>query len=393
MGEMIDVAGVRGDTPGCAEVIHFNNAGASLQPLPVLDAVREHVELEARIGGYAAADRVTDRIEAVYDQVASLIGADRDEIAYTDGATRGWELAFHAIPLKPGDRILTTSSEYESSAIAFSKARRAKGVKVEVIPDATPGQLSLEALAQMIDEGPVRLIAINHMPTHDGLINPAAEVGALAREAGALYLLDACQSVGYRDLDVNRLGCDILSATGRKHLRGPRGTGILYVRRALLDRLDPSPAEIYSSTWTGPDTYEVRDDARRFEAWERFLAAQLGLGAAAAYARRIGVPAIERRTTELGRVLREALGEIDGVTVRDRGAYRSGIVTFTVAGREPGEVKARLAERRINVTESRQTFRYDEGVKPAPRVRASVHYFNTEEEIAALARAVHDLGK
>ncbi|MFL6052362.1 MAG: aminotransferase class V-fold PLP-dependent enzyme [Actinoallomurus sp.] len=384
---MLDIAGIRAETPGCTEVVHLNNAGAALPPRAVLDAMRDHLDLEARIGGYEAADAVAARLAATYDSLARLIGAHPDEIAYAESATRAWDMAFYGIPFRPGDRILTTASEYSSNTIAFLHAARRQGVKVEVVPDDEYGQISLDALESALDHD-VRLVAINHVPTHDGLINPVAEVGRLTRAAGALYLLDACQSVGQLAVDVNEIGCDLLSATGRKFLRGPRGTGFLYVRRSVLDRLDPPFLDLRAADWTGPDSYELRGDARRFESWERSVAGQLGLGVAADYALQVGLDAIEERVLELGALLRAALTEIPSVTVRDRGLHRSGIVTFTHRDREPAEIVASLAEQRINVRVSQQTYRYDEGVEPEPRVRASVHYYTTEDEIRRLITAL-----
>ncbi|MEV5752618.1 aminotransferase class V-fold PLP-dependent enzyme [Actinoallomurus sp. NPDC052308] len=384
---LLDIASIRAETPGCREVVHLNAAGSALPPRVVVETMRDHLDLEARIGGYEAADAATARLAGTYDSLARLIGAHPDEIAYAESATRAWDMAFYGIPFRPGDRVLTSAGEYSSNTIAFLHAARRQGVKVEVVPDDEYGQISLDALAAALDDD-VRLVAINHVPTHDGLINPVAEVGRLARAAGALYLLDACQSVGQLAVDVGEIGCDLLSATGRKFLRGPRGTGLLYVRRSALDLLDPPFLDLRAADWTGPESYELRGDARRFESWERSVAGQLGLGAAAEYALAIGLAAIEERVLELGALLRTALAEIPGVTVRDRGLHRSGIVTFTHRDRDAADIVASLAEQRIHVRVSQQTYRYDEGARPEPRVRASVHYYTTEDEIRRLITAL-----
>ncbi|WP_395108373.1 aminotransferase class V-fold PLP-dependent enzyme [Actinomadura sp. SCN-SB] len=384
----MDIGRLRAETPGCEQVVHLNNAGAALPPKQVIDAVAEHLGLEATIGGYEASDQAEPARERFYDAVAGLIGAERDEIAYVENATRAWDMAFYSIPFAPGDRILTTTSEYPSNAIPYMQMARRRGVEVDVVPDDEHGQISLDALQAELDKGGVRLVSLNHVPTHNGLVNPAEEVGRLCRDANVLYLLDACQSIGQIRVDVGEIGCDMLSATGRKFLRGPRGTGFLYVRRSILRTLEPPFLDLHSASWTAPDTYEIRDDARRFENWERYVAGQIGLGVAAEVAAEMGLPAIEERVTGLATRLREALAERPGVTVLDRGERRSGIVTFTVEGHDARELKLSWREQGINVSVTDgATQHYDSKTAPAA-IRASAHYYNTEEEIDRLVAAV-----
>ncbi len=390
----IDLARARRDTPGAAEVLHFNNAGAALMPTPVLEAQLRHLQQEAAIGGYEAADAADDRREAVYDAVARLINAERREIALVENATVAWDLAFYSIPFRPGDRILTARAEYASNYIAFLQVARRTGAVIEVVPSDDSGALDVAALETMIDER-VRLIAITHVPTNGGLVNPAAEVGRIARRHGILYLLDACQSVGQMPIDVTAIGCDMLSATGRKYLRGPRGCGFLYVRRGVLDQLEPPFLDLQAATWVAPDRYELRPDARRFENWENNIAAQLGLGAAVDYALGWGLAAIETRVVALAEDLRGRLGAIRGVTVTDIGRRRCGIVTFTVADRAADDVAAALQQRKINTATSspRSTLLDATARRLPPVVRASVHYYNSEEEVARFAAAIAELAQ
>ena len=387
----MDIGRLRTETPGCAETVHLNNAGSALPPAVVHETVVRHLELEARIGGYEAADAELERITESYDVLARLIGAHPDEIAYVENATRAWDMAFYGIPFAKGDRILTTTSEYASNALGFAQAVRRHGAVVEVVPDDEYGQISLDALSELLDRGGVRLVAINHVPTHDGLINPVAEVGKLARAAGALYLVDACQSVGQLAIDVAEIGCDLLSATGRKFLRGPRGTGFLYARRAILDELDPPFIDLRSADWTGPESYRLRPDARRFETWERYVAGQLGLAAAATYAMEVGLDAIESRVTDLAELLRKGLGELPGVTVHDRGRRKSAIVTFSHPDVPATEIVERLAIQSIRVRLAAGTYRFDSHGTPPDRVRASVHYYNTEPELTQAIKSVQAL--
>lgn len=388
----IDVQKARALTPGCAHVVHFNNAGASLMPAPVIDAVKEFIDLEARIGGYEAMAQAAARWERAYDAVATLIGCTREEVAITDNASRAWEMAFHAVPLGRGDRVLADRAAYISCWLAFLLVQQRTGCRVELVPDDALGQIDVEALRGMMDER-VKLVAVTHIPTSNGLINPVEEVGAVVRGSDALYLVDACQSAGQLPLEVDRIGCDMLSSTGRKYLRGPRGTGFLYVRRTVLHRLSPPFVEQRGAIWEDRDTFRWRDDALRFETWEKSLANVAGLAAAIDHARHWGIDAIAQRTLDLARQLREQLAEVPGITVHDTGARQSGIVTFTRSGTPSEKIMAHLAARRINVVVSQAVnAKLDlEARGIGPVVRASVHYYNTEEEVATLVRVLREM--
>jgi len=388
----VDLARARAETPGCAHVAHLNNAGAALMPEAVVEALVGHLRLEATIGGYEAAAREHDRIEATYDAIAHLIGCARDEVAVLENATRAWDMAFYSLRFEPGDRILCARAEYESNYVAFLQVCARTGAVVEPVPDDERGQLSVEALRSLIDER-VKLIAITHVPATGGLVNPAAEVGAVAREAGVPYLLDACQSVGQLPVDVEAIGCDMLSATGRKFLRGPRGIGFLYVRRALVESLEPPLLDLHAAEWVATDRYELRRDARRFENWEANQAAKLGLGEAARYACDWGLGPIWERVRGLADGLRGALGELPRVQVQDRGEVRCGIVTFTVEGQSAADVQRALAAAGVNVSVAPRHYTLldmeQRGLTEV--VRSSVHYYNSDDEIARLVDVVAGL--
>lgn len=375
---VIDLERVRADTPGAARVIHFNNAGSALPPAPVLDAVVDHLRLEAEIGGYEAADRAQPRVERTYAAIARLLNAAPDEIALIENATRAWDMAFYGLGLRPGDRVLTGANEYASNVLAFLQV----GADVVVVPDDESGAIDVTALERLIDER-VKLIALTHVPTNGGLVNPAEAVGRIARAAGVPFLLDACQSAGQIPLDVERLQCDMLSATGRKYLRGPRGTGFLYVRRHMLERLRPPMIDLHAATWVATREYDLRPDARRFENWESYVAGRVGLGVAAEYALSLGIEAIEARVTGLADTLRAHLAAIPGVTVRDLGTRRCRIVSFTVAGKDAAGLKDALRSRSVNVSvSSLASTRFDmERRRLESLLRASVHYYNSEDEI------------
>ncbi len=389
---MIDIEKIRADTPSCQEIIHFNNAGASLMPKPVFAALQRVLEDENRLGGYEAERRAQPDIHGFYAAFGALLNADPDEIAYVENATRAWDMVFYGLRLGKDDRVITHSSEYASNYLALLQQSRRLGFEIDLVPSDRFGQIDVEQLEAMLTPQ-TKLIAITHVPTQGGLVNPAAAVGELAQKHGIAYLLDACQSVGQIDVDVAQIGCDFLSGTGRKFLRGPRGTGFLYVRRSMLERIDPPFVDLLSAKWTAHNSYEFAAGAKRFENWESNVAGRVALGEAVRYAKAIGLNHIETRVAKLADVLREALSDIKGVQVRDLGQTKCGIVTFTKEGRDPQFIEERLREKGINVSVALMTSaRLDlEARNLSSLVRASVHYFNTEDEISRFVQAVKNI--
>jgi len=383
---------LRAATPGVEHVLHFNNAGAALPPDVVLSTVISHLEREATIGGYEAAAEATDRLEAVYDSLATLLGAKPDQMAVVENATRAWDMAVYGYPFVAGDRVLTCRGEYVSNVLALLQLQERHGIEVVLIEDDEYGQIDLDHLEDELAQG-AAMVALTHAPTNGGLINPAAAVGALCEEHGAFYVLDACQSAGQVPLDVGVLKCDVLSGTGRKYLRGPRGTGFLYAGPRALERIEPPFLDLHAAEWTGDRTYEIRSDARRFENWETYYAGKLGLGAAIDYTLELGVEATSKRILALGSELRSALDALDAVTTHDKGEIRGGIVTFAVDGIRSEDAQAQLSAQRINTSTSPVGHaRLDLPHRGLPTlVRASVHYYNSEDEIDRFVGAVDQL--
>jgi selenocysteine lyase/cysteine desulfurase len=389
---LIDIEAVRANTPACEALLHFNNAGASLMPRQVYEAITKHLELENALGGYEAERRAEEDLQAFYSEFAQLLNASPKEIAYVENATRAWDMAFYGLPLQEGDGILTHRSEYASNYLALLQQAKRRNLHIDLIPSDKHGQIDVDAIPDMVKDR-TRLIAITHVPTQGGLVNPAAEVGRIAKQYGLIYMLDACQSVGQISLDIQELQCDVLTGTGRKFLRGPRGTGFLCVRREMIEEIDPPFVDLLSATWTDVNSYEFAEGAKRFENWESYVAGRIGLATAVRYANALNLHDIEDRVGQLAGSLRTELQDVSGVEVHDLGLKKCGIVTFTKSGIAPQAIFERLLEKRINISVSPLPYaRLDLGRRNLDALaRASVHYFNTENEIDRFVSAVRSL--
>jgi len=382
MNNDFDIERARSETPACNEIVHFNNAGASLMPIPVCEALHDYLRSEEHMGGYEAAHQYNDMLEKFYAASARLLNCSSDEIAYVESATRGWDLAFYSFKFKPGDKILTSIAEYGSNIIAYLQQAKKFNIDIIFIPNDEYGQLDTQALVNLIDDR-VKLISITHIPTSSGLVNPAKEVGKIAKSADIPFLLDSCQGVGQIPLDVEAIGCDILSGTGRKYLRGPRGTGLLYIRKKLLEKLEPPFLDQHSAQLKSPTKYEIRPDAKRFESWEQYCAGKFALTKAIEYSLAWGLDAIQNRIYKLAMIMRQKLLNLDAITITDDGIEKCGIVTFTVSHIPAETMQKNLALHKINVCISKSSGSLvsflNKGLTSV--VRASVHYYNTEEEI------------
>lgn len=388
---MFDEQLIREQTPGIdGRQVFLDSAGSSLPPRAVLEAVTEHVHREAEVGGYRAAAERAEDLGRVRSAVAALINAPEGSVALSESATRSWLDFVTAVPFRPGQRVLVSEVEYHSNAVQLLH----RDIPFDVVPSDDSGALDLAALERMLDED-VALVSLVHVPTNNGLVNPVEEVVELAHARGALVLLDACQSAGQLVLDVAELGVDGLTATGRKWLRGPRGTGFLYVRPEIAERLNPAVIDGNGAEWVGEREIRPRGDSRRFELWEHDVAARLGLGAAVDHLLELGPRNVEHAVRSRAARLRSGLSAVDGVSVRDLGRDRCGIVTFTVGGVDPETVRTELAHREITVTTSlrRSTVIDMDRRDIAAMTRASPHYFVSDDELDQAVHAVAEIAR
>src|SRR5437763_7251970 len=373
----------RRDTPGCRDRIHLNNAGAGLMRRPVLDALTDHLTREAAIGGYEAADEAEPRVRETYALVARLVGAAPRNIALVENTTVAFSQALSAFDFRPGDRIVTTRTDYPSNQLMYLSLAQRAGVETVRADDLPEGGVDPESVRRLARDPRTRLVALSWVPTNSGLVQDAGAVGQVCAELGVPYLVDACQTVGQMAVDVTALRCDFLAATGRKFLRGPRGIGFLYVSDRLLERgVLPLFLDMRGADWIDPDAFRLADGARRFENWEFAYALILGLGAAARYALAAGEAGHDRAWRPPARP-RARLGALPAARVLDRGRARCALVTLDLRGHDAGDLELRLRERGVNTSSAdRQSGVLDMDDKRAATVlRFSPHYYNTEDEL------------
>lgn len=390
----LDIESLRADTPGTLHNIHLNNAGAGLMPIPVLLAIKEHLDFESQVGGYEASDKRESEIRAVYEALGSLIGSDPENVAITENATASFIQALSSVSFKAGDVIVTTRNDYASNQIMYLSLQSRMGVELVRVPEDPLGGLDVMAMEEAIHRRRPKLVAVTHVPTNSGLVQRVADVGAMCSQRDILYLVDACQSVGQMPVDVRDIGCDFLSATARKFLRGPRGVGFLYVSDRALDLgLEPLFPDMRAADWIDADLYQPAHGAQRFENWEFPYALVLGMGRAAEYAIDLGIEAIRDRAWALAAMVRDRLSEIDKLQVLDRGIEQCAIATVSVDGHNSSDLVASLAEAGINTSLSTREYAVldfdDKGVDSA--VRISPHYYNSEEEIEQLAETLYKI--
>jgi len=399
----IPLAAIRAGLPASPH-IHFNAAGASPSDSSVVGRITDHLHLEASIGGYAAATDPDTRAKtaAVYKSTASLINSEcPTAIALHDSSTTSFNNAIYSVPMTKNSVIISASSaEYASNAISILNHSRNSG---SLAPIFLPtGGVDLDLLSQHLTNPlhHVAAVVLTHAPTNGGLVTDAAAVGALlsSQPTPPLYLLDICQTVGQRPIDVRSFQCDAAAGTSRKWLRGPRGVGFLYVKPASHERFLPPPnPDLLWSTWQ-PDlqSFSTTETARRFELWEGSVANKLGFGRAVDLALEIGVENIQQRVVELATITRQRITDEIGLECMDsidtNVNERSGICSFDVTSiGVAAQVVEQLRKMDISVsTSGRTSTLHDATLRNLPEtmVRFSPHYFNTTDEIDRVVAAL-----
>lgn len=386
----MDLQKLRNETPGCKNVAYFNNAGSALTTQHVLTKVTDYIEQESLVGGYQTAKEHQLEIDSFYEKAANLIGAtSADEIGFCTSATDGWQRVFNSIPLTKNDKVIVFECEYVSFYLSLLHRQKKLGFQIVVVPTLENGDIDLKALESSLDSN-VKLILLGHMPTQSGIINPAEEIGQLIVGKNIFYILDATQTVGQIKVDVQSIGCDALCATGRKFLRGPRGTGFFYLSKKWHRQLSPATIDVCGGKWTGNESYEFYEGAKKFETWERNYASMLGLGEAIRYLQELRIEEVEKCIKKNAMTIREKLSHLSQVTLQDPGEKQGAIITLTVKDKNCAEIVENLRQSGVIINYSQREYALldfkSRGLQDVLRV--SPHYYNSLEEIDQLITAL-----
>ena len=385
---------IRADLVDYGDKLFVNSAGASLMPRSVGEKIKEYLDREERLGGYTVAGQQAEEIAEFYREAAHLIGCATHNIAFAHSASTGYMQALSSIPLYAKDVIITSEVDYTSNFLQFLSLHKKRGVICKIIKSLPNGDLDIAHFRQLIDQYPVKLVAVTHIPTNSGMVQDVATIGEICAAENLIFLLDACQSIGQMEVNLKNIKCDFLTATGRKFLRGPRGTGFLYISdRILNEGYAPLLLDGGNATWTGPDTYELVESAERFGHWEKPYAMLAGLTEALRYLNEIGIQNVEKQNKKIIERLRGNLAAIPSVTCYDLGTQTSNILTFRKEGRTLEDIQQAFSNHLIfyGVSQKHQG-QIDFNKKGVDWViRLSPHYFNTVEEIDRLSTIIEEI--
>lgn len=378
---------IRSQTKGLDGKLFFNSAGSSLMQDQVVELMQDYLEQERMEGGYNTASKNEKSIRNSYTQVAKLLCTNERNIAFTTSAGDSYSQALYSIPFVENDVIITTNNDYVSNQLAFISLQKKYNIQIVRVNDLPSAGMDVQDCIKKIQDLNPKLVAITHIPTSSGLVQDIYGISEACKTSNAYYLIDACQTLGQMKIEVTDLHCDFLTATGRKFMRGPRGSGFLYVSdRVLSEGLAPLFLDQGGANWTEEFGFQLLDSAHRFERWEKNYGAIIGLGKATELINEIGISNIESRNLELQTVLRNELANLPNIHCTDVGNKLCNIITFTSADGTIDKIEALFALHNVSYSVSGNNSALIDFKKRnlTQVIRLSPHYFNTEVEIKSL---------
>lgn len=389
---------VRKDIPLTSEVIYFDNTATSLTPKPVIEAMDEYyLKYRANVhrGVHRLSQIATHKYEESRKVVAEFINAKFEEIVFTKNTSESLNLVALGLEhiFKKGDKIVTTPYEHHSDLLPWQRLAKKKGLRLEFIEGDLEGNLDLADAEKKIKGA--KLVAVQHVSNALGVIHEVEELGKMAKDEGAIFVVDAAQSAGHMEVDVKKLRADFLGLSGHKGPMGPTGIGVLYINEEFFDVFEPPLIGGGTIEDVDLDSYKLAEPPERFEAGTPNIGGAIGLAAGIRYIERIGIKNIERQEHKLVKRITEGLDELGVPWYGPRNLKKhAGVVSFNVPPLHPHDVAAILDEHNIMVRSGHHC------ALPAMKklgvqgtVRASFHVYNSIEEVETFLGVMEELVK
>lgn len=378
--------------------VYVNSAAASPPPRQVVDTSIDYLQKTASLGPYLPSFReeVYQKIEETREKAAKFIGAKTSEMAFVKNGTEGINFIANGLTWNKGDEIILADIEFHSNYTPWLKLRDKKKVHLKIIKTDFSGVIDVNLIEQEISNR-TKLITVSHLSNASGALQHIEKICEIAKKRDVLTLINASQTLGLIPINVQELDCDFLTGCGRKWLRGPEGSGILYIRESLVESIEPTIIGWGGTTWDfETNEYYYLSTARRVEAGCPIVPSILGLGAAIDYAQNIGIEEIVTKVEALTRYSFQQLSVIEGIAIYGPKNIenRLAIIPFNVEGLHPDEITNYLEKNNIIIesgTFMANMLLQHYGINKM--VRISPHYFNTKVEIDFIVTLIKFLKK
>lgn len=379
------------------DCMYFNNAGAGIMSESTFKTVTDHMNLEMCIGAYKAANTKVNEVNEFYSHAAILLNANsKDEIAFVDSASRGWNLIMYGLKITETDTIVTLSSEYGTNLLTIFDIAKRTHCSVKIIECNEDGHFDLDDVERELKYGGT-ILAVSHVVAQGSIVNPVVELGVLAKKYNAIYIVDGCQAVGQMKVDVQKINCSAYVTAGRKWLRGPRGTGILYVKKEAPIRtpqIDLASADLLFDEYGSVIDVKIRKDAKQFELWEKSIASLLGLNNAIKEYMNYGIELAAKEICEKANYIRNCVANNPGLLLVGSEVSTTGVVGFYVKNPKKEDVVKGLFEKHNFIVSyicdwDCPVFFPNNGASIIFRI--SPHYYTKIEDIQAICSLIEKL--
>lgn len=392
-------ADIRKDIPMLDEIIYMDAASTTPTPKPVVDAMCDYYyNYNANIGrgAYRTAVKAGSEFEKARSKIAKFINSKPEEIIFTKNTTEAINLVANGLDFKRGDSVIVPNIEHHSNFLPWLNLKK-KGVNLKIVQADKYGVVDAADIEKAVDKT-TKLITITHVSNAIGSVQPVYEVGDIAEENDLLYMVDAAQSAGHMELDVKKIKADFTAFPGHKGIMGPVGTGFLYCKADKMNGLQPENLGGGTVFDVTEDDFKLAEGHARFEGGTQNIAGVIGLGTAVDYIKNIGLDRIEKHSQKLTKLMFDEISDVDNTTVYGNPENIYGIVAFNINGANPHDVAKILDElKRICVRSGhhcaipaiRHTGAYDFGGS----VRASIHCYNTKDEVQILSETLAEISQ